>query len=89
MDTICIRKFTKEYNSVKSVGEITVLVLCTSSDNTLCSYQVCKSISKGFRVTNPNTRVGASVVASVDGWTYGRTDGKPYPYIAQCLKQAR
>ena len=51
---ICIRKFTKEYSSVKSVGGVTVLVLYTSSDNILCLYQVCQSISKGFRVTDPN-----------------------------------
>ena len=29
-------------------------------------YQVCQSITKGFRVTDPNSRV----VANVDGWMY-------------------
>ena len=29
---MCILKFTKGHNSIKSVGEVTVLVLYTSSD---------------------------------------------------------
>ena len=53
----------------------------------------CKSISKGFRVTDPDGRVDARVVANVDGRTYirtdVRTDGKPDHYIAPCLRQAR
>ena len=37
---ICILKFTKGHNSIKSVGGVTVLVLFTSSDNALYLYQV-------------------------------------------------
>ena len=36
----------------------------------------CRSNSKGFRVTNLNSRVDARVVANVDGQTYGRTYGR-------------
>ena len=32
----------------------------------------CQSISKGFRVTDLNSRGDARVVANVDGRTYGR-----------------
>ena len=32
---ICIRKFIKGHNSVKSVGGVAVLILCTLSDNAL------------------------------------------------------
>ena len=32
---ICILKFTKEYYFAEYVGEVTVLVLCTSSDGAL------------------------------------------------------
>ena len=59
----------------------------------------CRGSSKGFRVTELNSRVDARVVANVDGRTYGRTDDgrtngrtngrKPDPYIAQCQRQAR
>ena len=37
---ICILKFAKEQNSVKSVGRVKILVLCTSSDIGLYLYQV-------------------------------------------------
>ena len=33
-------KFSKGHNFVKNVGGVTVLVLCTSSDNALYLYQV-------------------------------------------------
>ena len=32
----------------------------------------CQSISKGFRVTDPESRVDARVVTIVDGQMYGR-----------------
>ena len=51
----------------------------------------CQTISKGFRVTDLDSRVDARVVANADGRTdgcmVGRTDGKPDPYIAPCLRQ--
>ena len=68
---ICIRKFTKEYSSVKSVGGVTVLILCTSSDNILYLYQVCQVFQRVSEL-QIRTRVGASVVAVVDGRTNGR-----------------
>ena len=49
---------------------------------------VCERFTKGFRVTDQNSRVDARVVANVDGRTDGRTNGKPDPYIAPCLRQA-
>ena len=52
-----------------------------------------QSISKDFRDTGLNSRVDARVIANVDGRTYGwtdvRMDGKPDPYIAPCMRQAR
>ena len=40
MDTISIIKFSKGHNSVKNVGGVTVLVLCTSSDDAVYLYQI-------------------------------------------------
>ena len=42
--------FKKGHNSIKNVGGVTLLVLCTSPDNALSLYlrQVCESISKGL-----------------------------------------
>ena len=39
-------QFTKGHNYVKSVHGVTVLVLCTLSDDVLYVYQVSKNISK-------------------------------------------
>ena len=39
-------KFTKGHNSVKSVGGVKVLVLCTLSDNALYLYQVFSTVSQ-------------------------------------------
>ena len=36
----------------------------------------CQSISKDFRATDPKSRVGAKVVANVDGRTYVRINGR-------------
>ena len=40
-------KFTKGYNSIKNVDEVTVLVLCTSPDNALYFSQVLREYHKG------------------------------------------
>ena len=40
VDTISIRKISKGHNSVKNVGGVSVLALCTSSDDRLYLYQV-------------------------------------------------
>ena len=40
VDTISIRKISKGRNSVKNVGGVSVLVLCTSSDDGLYLYHV-------------------------------------------------
>ena len=45
---ICMMKFTKENNSVKSVCGVRVLDLCTSFDNALYLYQVLPKYLKGF-----------------------------------------
>ena len=42
---ICISKFSKEHNSVKNVGGVIVLLLCTLSDYALYLYSFMK-ISK-------------------------------------------
>ena len=39
-DMIFIRKNLKGHNSVKNVGGVSVLLLCTSSDESLYLYQV-------------------------------------------------
>ena len=64
----------KGHDSVKSVDGVKVLNLCLSSDNAkyICT-KFCKSISKGFRVRDPDSRVDGRVVADVDGRTYVRT----------------
>ena len=46
-------KFTKEHNSVRSVGGVKKLVLCTSSDNVLYLYQVLAKYLKGFQSYRP------------------------------------
>ena len=33
-------KFSKGHNSVKNVGEVNVLILCTVSDNALYLYKI-------------------------------------------------
>ena len=86
---ICILKFTKAHNSIKSVGEVKALILCTSSDDALYLYQVLPKYLKGFQITDLDSRVDARVVANVDRYLYRRTDGKPDPYIVPCLRQAR
>ena len=48
-DMICIGKFTKGRNSVKSEGGVTVLVLCTLSNYTLYLSQVLCLYLKGFQ----------------------------------------
>ena len=50
---ICILKFTKGHNSVKSVGVVRILVLCTLSDNALSLYQVLPKYLKGFQSYRP------------------------------------
>ena len=41
---ICILKFAKGQNSVKSIGGVMVLGLSTSSDNALCTRRVSRRI---------------------------------------------
>ena len=59
-----------------------ILVLCTTYDNHLIMHYICtrfcKSIAKGFRVTDLNIRVDARVVTIVDGRTNGRKTGSLY-----------
>ena len=68
---VCILKFSEGYNSVNSVGGVMVLVLSTLSDSVLYLYQVlskfCQSISKGFKVTDLNSWIDASVVTIYKG----------------------
>ena len=65
------------HNSIKNVGGVKVLVLCTSYNNTLYLYQILStSISKGFRVSDLNRMVDASVVANADRRMYERINRK-------------
>ena len=43
--TISILNSTKEHNSIKTVGRVMVLNLCTSSDDALYLYQNLRKIS--------------------------------------------
>ena len=45
---VCILKFSKGHNSVKSVGGAMVLVLSTLSDSVLYLYQVLSKYLIGF-----------------------------------------
>ena len=40
MDTNSMVNFSKEHNSNKNIGGVTILVFCTLSDDALCLYQV-------------------------------------------------
>ena len=42
--------FSKGHSSIKKVGGVTVLVLCTSSDDTLYCTKFHENISKGLSV---------------------------------------
>ena len=45
---ICILKFTMGHNSVKTLGGVTVHLLCTLSGDALYVYQVSRKGLKGF-----------------------------------------
>ena len=49
MDMISILKFTKGHNSIKNVGRVMVLDLCSSSNDTLYLYKVSLNYLKGFQ----------------------------------------
>ena len=57
---------SKGHNSVKKVGGVTILVLCTSADNGLYLYQFHENILNGIRVMERTQKV--------NGWTDGQTD---------------
>ena len=69
MDTIFIRKIPKVHNSVKNVGGVSVLVLCTSSDDGLyfCT-KFHEIISNGIRVMEQTQKVNRWVSGQTDGW---------------------
>ena len=71
---VCMLKFTKGHNSVKTIDGIPVLVLshCLIMFYTCIKFQ--ENIAKGFRETDLNSRVNAKVVANVDGQTNERTE---------------
>ena len=43
------RKISRGHTSIKNVGKVIVLVLCTSSNDTLYLYQVSGKHFKGFQ----------------------------------------
>ena len=50
MDMISILKFTKGHNSIKNVGRVMVLDLCSSSNDNLYLHKVSLNYLKGFQV---------------------------------------
>ena len=50
---ICILKFTKGFNYVKTVGGVRVLILHSLSDDALYVYQVSRKYLKGFHRNRP------------------------------------
>ena len=49
MDMISKLKFTKGHNSIKNLGRVVVLDLCSSSNDTLYWYKVSLNYLKGFQ----------------------------------------
>ena len=47
-----------------------------------------RSISKGFKDTDPDSRVDARVVANVDGWTCGHTKGQKTGSLYRAMPEA-
>ena len=86
----CDNEIYKGHNSIKNVGGVKVLVLCTLSDNALYLYQVLPKYLKEFQSYCPDSRVDPRVVANVDaGRTHAQMDGKPDPYIVPCQRQVQ
>lgn len=60
-------RFTKGHNSVKYEGGVTVLVLCTSADDSLYLYQVFLKISpKGLIVIVWKLNYGSQMARQTD-----------------------
>ena len=55
MDTVFILKITKENNSAKNVGGVTVVYLCTSSGHALYFYQVLGNYLKRYQSYRADT----------------------------------
>ena len=49
MDMISILTFTKGHNSIKNVGRVMVLDVCSSSNDILYLYKVSLNYLKGFQ----------------------------------------
>ena len=58
---VCILKFSKGHNSVKSVGGVMVLVLSTLSDSVLYLYQVLSKYLIGFQSYRPEQQGGRNL----------------------------
>ena len=54
-NTISIRKITKGNNSAKNVGGVTIVNLCTSSGQSLYSYQVLRYYLKQYQSYRADT----------------------------------
>ena len=63
---------TKGHNSVKSVGGVIFLVLCTLSDDVLYLYKVSRKYLKPFPSYGPDTKKLTD--GQTDRWTDRRTD---------------
>ena len=53
---IFIRKISKSYNSIKNEGGMSVLVLCTSSDDGLYLYQVSRKYLEQYESYGVDTK---------------------------------
>ena len=74
---ICILIFIIGHNSVKSVSEVMVFVLCNCMIMLYTCTEFSQGFSKVFKVTDPNSKVDARVVAIVDGRIYGTRNRIP------------
>ena len=63
------KKLSKGHNSVKNVGGVSVLVLCTSSDDGYICIKFHENILNGIRVMELQRKVNGRPDGQTDGWT--------------------
>ena len=73
---ISLLRFSKEHNSIKNVGGVTVLNLCSSSDHALHLNQVSQKYLNGFQkykwilLPYPNFQRGIILSKMSVGWLF-------------------
>ena len=89
-DAICIPKFTKRQNCVKTVGWVMVLVLSCHLMMIYIWAKFYESTLKGFRVTDMDSRVDTRVVAMLaPGRNSERTNGRKTESLYRAMPEAR